>query len=226
MAILIIKTIFIYIFITLALRIMGKRQLGELQPAELVITILISNIATLSLEDINIPLLNSIIPIFTLVFCEVVVSVAVLKNNGLRKIISGNPCIIIRDGNIDQSELKDLRWSIDDLMEQLRAKGYFTIADIDLAIVETSGMLSVFPKFASRPVSAAMLNLPVKNQLDSPPQIIISDGTLVKDALRYCGVTENWLTKLLQKEGCPQNQVFLLLCDRKLNYTLVRKEYQ
>ena len=224
MAILIIKTIFIYLFITLALRMMGKRQLGELQPAELVITILISNIATLSLEDINIPLLNSVVPIFTLVFCEVVVSVLVLKNNGLRKIISGNPCIVIRDGEIDQSELKDLRWSLDDLMEQLRGKGYFTIADIDLAIVETSGMLSVYPKFASRGVSAAMLNLPAKNSIDSPPQVLISDGRLVKDALRYCGLNENWLDSTLRKEGCPPNEVFLLLCDRKRNYTLVRKD--
>src|SRR5699024_4709883 len=125
--------------IVFSLRIMGKRQLGELQPSELVATILVSNIATLPIEDTNIPLLAGIVPILTLVSFEVILSSITLKSRMARKIVSGNPVIVIRDGRIDQKQMRSIRFSIDDLMEELRTNSIFDIRDVAFAIVETTG---------------------------------------------------------------------------------------
>ena len=143
MAIVMIRTILLYLLITLALRIMGKRQLGELQPSELVTTILVSNIATLPVEDTGIPLLAGIIPIFTLMCFEVFTSYIVLKNKRIRRVVAGNPVIVIRDGQIRQQELEKLRLNIDDIMAQLRAQNIFDIREVSFAVVETTGSLSV-----------------------------------------------------------------------------------
>lgn len=134
-----LRTMILYIVIVVAVRIMGKRQLGELSPTELVITILISNIATLPIEDTNIPLTAGLVSIFTLVACEVLVSGILLKSPKMRKIVSGSPRVLIRDGVIDQKQLSDLRLSIDDLTAQLRGQGCFDINQVAFAVVETTG---------------------------------------------------------------------------------------
>lgn len=224
MGILIIRTVILYAVIVCALRIMGKRQLGELQPSELVVTILVSNIATLSIEDANVPLLGSIMPIFTLVVCEVMASVLILKFSGLRKIISGNPCIIIRDGVIDQRIMRELRWSVDDLMEQLRIGNIFDIGEVSCAIVETSGSLSIFKKYESRNATAGMLKIPIENECDSPPMIIISDGKYVEDALRFCNVKRGWVEEQLAGQGLKPDDVFLMTCNRRAQYYISVKD--
>lgn len=218
MGILLVRTITLYIVIVCALRIMGKRQLGELQPSEFVVTILVSNIATLSIEDANVPLLGSILPIFTLVVCEVAASFIILKSNLLRKIISGNPCIIIRDGVVDQRIMSELRWSIEDLMEQLRIGNVFDIGEVSCAIVETSGKLSIFKKFASREATAGMLELPINNECDSPPMTIISDGKYVPDSLDFCNIKREWVDGVLEKRKLTVSDVFLMTCNRRAQY--------
>lgn len=224
MSILLIRTIIVYILVVFSLRVMGKRQLGELQPSELVVTILISNLATLSIEDTNVPLLGSILPIFMLVICEVAVSIITLKSNGIRKFISGNPRIVIRDGIIDQSELRTLRWSIDDLMEQLRTNNIFDVNEVSFAIVETSGNLSAYLKYADRPVTAQVMNIPTPGEGDSPTQIIISDGVMVPDSLNFCNLRQEWLDKVLGEKNLTPHDVFLMTCNRQADYKIILKE--
>jgi len=218
------RTILIYFAVIAALRIMGKRQVGELAPAELVVTIMISNIATLSIEDVNIPLLGSILPIFVLVGCEVIESFFSLKSRIMRRLFEGSPRVVIRDGVIDQNELKDLRWSLDELTEQLRQKDIFDIREVSFAIVETSGALSAYQKFHARPVSTQMLNLPADGEPDAPPLTVISDGSLDEDALRFLNLRREWLDKILAEKQLAIEDIFILTCDRRAQYSLVEKE--
>ncbi len=224
MGVTVLRTVVLYSCIVLALRIMGKRQVGELEPAELVITILVSNIATLSIEDTNIPLLGSILPIFTLVCCEVLASVLMLKSRAARRFISGNPCILIRDGILDQKEMRALRWSIDDVTEQLRAQGIFDIRDVSFAVVETAGTLSAYQKYAARPVTAQAMNLSPAGEPDSPPMTVICDGKLDRDALHYLGLDEAWVQSVLRQHGLAVRDIFIMTGDRLGKYDIQRKE--
>lgn len=223
MGVLLIRTVILYVIIVFVLRVMGKRQLGELQPSEFVVTILVSNIATLSIEDANVPLLGSVLPIFMLVICEVAASLIILKSDRMRKIITGNPCIIIRDGVIDQKVMRDLRWSIEDLMEQLRTGNIFDIGEVSCAIVETSGKLSIYKKFESREVTAGMLQTPIGNACDSPPMTIVSDGKYVPDALNFCNIKEEWVENELKKKKLTVNDVFIMTCNRRAQYFIAEK---
>lgn len=224
MGVLLLRTVIVYIVIVFSLRIMGKRQLGELQPSELVVTILVSNLATLSIEDTTVPLLGSILPIFALVTCEVLVSVIILKSNAARKFISGNPRIVIRDGVIDQREMRNLRWTIDDLMEQLRGINIFDIGEVSFAIVETSGNLSAYPKYAARPLTPETVGLPTPGEGDSPTLVLISDGKVVSDALNFLNLRREWLDKVLTEKKIEIRNVFLMTCNRKAEYTIIPKE--
>ena len=220
MGVILIRTIILYALIIFALRVMGKRQIGELQASELVVTILVSNIATLSIEDMNVPLLVSVLPIFTLMACEVAASVMTMKSQALRKIISGNPCIIIRDGVIDQRVMKELRWSTEDLMEQLRIDSIFDVGEVSCAIVETSGKLSVFKKFESREATAGMLKIPIENECDSPPMTVISDGKFVPDAFNFCNIKREWVEQELEKQNLTAADIFLMTLNRRAQYYL------
>lgn len=218
------KTVILYALIILSLRLMGKRQLGELQPTEFVITILVSNIATLPIEDIDIPLLTGVLPIMTLVCCEVVMSAVSLKWKRARRVISGSPKIIIRDGVIDQREMRELRFSIDDLMAQLRQNNIFDVCDVAFAVVETTGQLSVYPRFEARGVTAGMLCLPAKGEEAAPPVVMISDGILVPHALEYCNLRPEWLEKILDEQQMHISEIFLMTCNRQAAYHIVKKE--
>ncbi len=224
MLIVLIRTIILYFIIVLGTRIMGKRQLGELQPSDLVITILISNIATLPIEETEIPLVTGIIPILTLVCFEVFSSALSLKSPLARRLISGRPIVIIQNGRLNQKEMRDLRFSLDDLMEQLRGSGIFDLSEVQLAIVETTGKLSIYQKFPYRPATAQTLQIPPPPGQDNPPRVIISDGVLQKKALAACNLSERWLAGVLQAEGCTVQEVFLLSAGSGADYLLVKKE--
>lgn len=201
---------------------MGKRQIGELQPSELVITILVSNIATLPLEDLNIPLIMGILPILSLVCFEVIMSWISLKSKSIRRIVSGSPKIIIRDGVLDQKVLKDLRFSVDDLMTALRGNNIFDIADVQFAVVETNGGVSVYEKYAQRNVKNTDLNL--ADDSSDPPVIIISDGKLIPQGLDESGLERQWLYDLTKRKHIGISDIFLLTADKKGKYTLIKKE--
>jgi len=218
------RTIIIYIIIVAGLRIMGKRQLGELQPSELVVTIMVSNIATLSIEDTNVPLLGGVIPILTLVCFEVFISYLTLKSRKARTIISGSPRMLIKDGVIIQQEMKNLRFSIDDLMEELRINNVFDIRDVAFAIVETNGKLSIYQNFNARNVTPEMLNISPASNDNAPPVVVISDGEVIEQSLAYCNLRREWLDKTLEQNGCNISDVFLMTCDRHADYFIVKKD--
>lgn len=221
MAILFIRALIVYIVVIFSVRLMGKRQLGELQPSELVITILVSNIATLSLEDTEIPLIRGILPILALVCFEVIVSWGSLKSVKLRRLISGSPKIIIREGEIDQEMLHALRFSVDDLMSTLRTSGVFSVDEVQFAIVETNGSVSVYQKSEEQPATKKDVHT-VQRDLD-PPQIIIADGQLREKALEAIGQDEKWLRAVLRSKDLELEEVFLLTADKACSYHVVRR---
>lgn len=202
---------------------MGKRQIGELQPSELVITILVSNIATLPIEDITLPIITGIIPIISLVCFDVIMSSITLRSRRIRRIVSGNPRIIVSGGVIDQKSLKQLRFSLDDLMESLRGQGIFDISEVQYAIVETTGQISVLQKKDYQPLTLDITEN--KNAAsEDPPQIVINDGIVLKKSLKLVGLNEQWLNNILNKNKLRPDDVFLLSADKDKNYTLVRKD--
>lgn len=192
-----IRTVILYICVVTAMRVMGKRQLGELQPSEFVIALMISELASIPISEKDIPLYNGIIPIAALVLLELVFSVLVIKSELMRKIITGSPVQIIKDGKLIMKDLKRLRICIDDILEQLRLAGYSTLSEIDSAIIETNGQLSIIPKESSRPVVCSDLNLSPKQT--HVPHTIIADGVLRKKNLQGAGLSENQLRKKLKK---------------------------
>lgn len=217
------RTLIIYFVIIVCLRIMGKRQLGELQPSEFVIAILISNIATLSIEDTDIPLIGAVVPIITLMSAEVILSFITLKSGKAQILVSGNPVMIIRNGKIDQKSMRDLRFSIEDLMSQLRINGIFDIQDVAWAIVETNGQLTVYPKFEAQPITPKTIVEPESGS-DTPPMVLISDGVLCSKTLSACNLTKKWYEGVLKKENLSEKEIFLMTCDPSAKYYIVKKE--
>lgn len=217
------RTFLLYILVIFCLRFMGKRQIGELQPSELVTTIVISNIAAIPIENLGSPLINGVVPIIMLACFEVILSAINLKSKFFRRIISGTPMMVIRNGTVDQQALRDIRFSIDDLMEQLRGSGYFNLDEIAYAIVETNGQVSVYNKFDSRPVTCGDLGIKAP-QVDGLPVVIISDGIIEKRALAFCNVDQKWLDDILKKEGKSAKDIFIMTCDISRDYIIIPKE--
>ncbi len=221
MNIVFIRALILYIIVIFSVRLMGKRQIGELQPSELVITILVSNIATLPLEDLNIPLVMGILPILSLVCFEVIMSWLSLKSKRLRHAVSGSPKVIIRDGVLDQKVMEDLRFSVDDLMTALRGNSIFDIADVQFAIVETNGSVSVYEKYAQRNVKNTDLNL-TGTSMD-PPVIIVSDGKLITQGLNETGLKKQWVYDLIERKHIEISDIFLLTADKNGTYNLIKR---
>lgn len=220
--IMLFRAAILYFLVIVALRMMGKRQLGELQPSELVVTILISNIASIPIADLSLPMVAGILPITVLVFLELVIANLSLRFPKFRRTVTGNPVMVIREGKIDQKALHLLRFSIDDLMEGLRGQGYFDVRQVYSAVVETTGNLSVLPKFENQPVQASMLN--IKGMDENPPAILICDGEISESK----NFAKPWnlqrLEKILKADGVSASDVFLFLADDNGSYTLIRKE--
>ncbi len=197
MIISLIRTIILYFFLLFMMRIMGKRQLGQLEPFDLVTALMISELGVLPMEDNRIPLTNSVVPIITIVMLQVITSFLQLKSEKIRSIFNGEPSILIKDGKVDIDELKNQRFNLDDLLEELRLNGYFNIADIHYAILETNGTISVMPKECIAPITPKHLNVDIK---DKPlPLIVVSDGVINKYNLSELHQNETWLKKQLRK---------------------------
>ena len=217
-----IRSVVLYLCIMLFMRLMGKRQLGELQPAELVISVLISNIVSLPVEDPNVPLLMGIIPVAMLVGLELIVSVLRLRFRSIRTLMGGNPVVIIHNGVLDQGALKTLRFSIDDLMESLRSQGIFDLSQIQYAIVETNGTVSILPYEKDSPATPT----PLKLTLAPPevPVVVISDGMVLEDGIGGAYMSRKQLNRILEKEQVSVRDVFLFSADKSHRYTLIQKE--
>ncbi len=221
MLVVFIRAVLLYFLVIFCMRLMGKRQLGELQPSELVTTILISNIAALPIEDTNIPMILGAVPILALVMFEFVVSALSLKSKRFRGFFSGNPVVIIKDGIINQKQLKKLRFSIDDLMEALRENGIFDIKDVNYAIVETTGKVSVLQKYTAQTITPEMLGI---NGADKkPPLVVISDGTVISSALEIFGFSMDWLNRKLKAKNLNVKDVFLMTINESGEEYVVTK---
>ncbi len=222
MIISVIRTILLYIVIILAIRIMGKRQIGELQTSELVVTLLISDIAAIPMQNTEQSLLSGIVPILIPIVCEIIISFLMLKRAGFRRIICGKPIVIISDGKINQSEMHRLRMSTEDLSEELRQQGIFNIEDVGFAIVETNGKLSVLKKPEKDIPTAEELG--IKTNDKGLEVVVISDGEISKYSLKICGLNRDWLFDILKKENTELNDVFLMIANRQGEYKIIEKE--
>lgn len=222
MAITIIRAAILYIFVILMVKLMGKRQIGQLQPAEFVITILISEIVTVPMQDNSLPLLSSVMAVLLLVSLEILLSSASLKFMKLRTAVEGNSIIVIRDGTIDQQQLKRLRLTIDDLIEALRQKDVFDISDVQYAIVETNGTLSVLLKPEKQTVTAEMLNInPVNRGMTCT---VISDGEIKKPAFKECDLTEEQLLKIIKNKSLKIEDIMLMTADKSGKINVIRRD--
>lgn len=214
MFIVLIRTIILYFIVVAAMRLMGKRQIGELQPFELVIAIMISELASLPMQDTRIPLLHGIIPIVTLLVLQVSLSILQLKSEKARYVICGKPSIIIRQGKIDIKQMKEQRLNITDLLEELRLQGYYDIEEIQYAILETNGKLSIIPKTELSPVTKQDMN--IQTSQDELPVPLILDGKIHYHNLRAINQNIAWLENQLQENNIPSaEKVFVALLDSK-----------
>ena len=213
MLVLMVRTLILYSIVVLSMRIMGKRQIGEMQPSELVVAIMISDLASVPMQSIDIPLLSGIIPVLTLIVAEVLMSFVSLKSRPLRRVITGEPSIIIYNGHVNEQELEKLRFNTNDLLEQLRISGYPNIADVEVAVLETNGQLSIIPKAYARTVTVEDLELKTPKR-ECLPYMLISDGELNRTELSRSGKTEEWLQKTLKKRGISSySEIFIASLD-------------
>jgi len=194
-----LRTVFFYFFLLLVLRLMGKRELGSLGPLELVITFIMAEAAAIPIENPERPLVYGIIPILTLMALELILSKLCLISATWRHLISGRPTVVIENGRFVVREMRRLRYTINDLLEQLRQKGYDSLSDVDTAILESNGELSVLPKEAARPLRLADIGLAGSG---IKPCVLVIDGQVQKEDLAKCGIDEAALHALLQRHGC------------------------
>ncbi|KAB3534089.1 DUF421 domain-containing protein [Alkaliphilus pronyensis] len=198
MLIIFARAFILYFIVVIVMRMMGKRQIAQMQPFELVITIMIAELAATPMENASIPLINGIIPILTLLSVQVLVSYLSLKSERLREIICGKPSILIYKGKIVQSEMKRLRINMNDLLEQIRGKDYPNLSDIEYAILETNGQISIMPKPEKKQlIKEDMKMQPPKEEL---PVTVVIDGQLVKKNLKKAGVDKDYVLKQLKMQ--------------------------
>lgn len=211
MCVVLIRSVMLYILVIFAVRLMGKRQLGELQPSELVITILVSNIATLPIEDVDIPIMVGVTPILVLVCFEVIISWADMHFPKLRRLISGSPKIVVRGGCIERDILKELRFSVDDLLMALRSKDIFDLDEVQYAIVETTGSISVMKKRSAESPVRSDMGIYAENS--DPPVLIISDGKFIVEAIRSVKYSRSAVEILLDANGISLAEVFIMTVE-------------
>ena len=217
------RTIIIFTVLLLCMRILGKRQLGELELSELVVSVLVADLASLPLQDIGIPLMNGLVSILTLFCLELILSGVTLRSQKLRAALFGKPCFLIEKGTINQKEMHRCRFSVDELAEELRRQSVTDLSTVEYAILETDGTLNVILTPAERPVTAGQLRCAEPET--GYPYILISDGTVLRENLRKCGKTEEWLRGECRRQGVKSpEQVFLLTCDTTGNVYFAKRE--
>ncbi|MBQ1183904.1 MAG: DUF421 domain-containing protein [Clostridia bacterium] len=220
----VLRTLIMYFVIIAAIRLMGKRQIGDMQPTEHVITILMSEIAAIPIQDIEIPIIYGILATGTLVILEIITSFVAMKSINFRRIIYGRSAVIIENGNIDQKMLKKLRMTVPDLMEVLRNQEVFDLNEVAYAILETNGQMSVLlkPQFQTASVS----DLKGHSQPTTMPCLIVSDGKLLTKAMKKYGVTKEKVYCEVKNNHIKLKNVFLMTIDQNGKTTIVKKEKQ
>ena len=209
------RTVILYLLLVAGLRLTGKRQIGELEPVELVLTMLLSDLASVPMQDFSIPLVDGVIPILTLLSLSTLLSYGSLRSLRLRRLMCGEEAVIIRDGRILQQEMRRNRLTMDELLEELRSQGITDLKAVKFAVLETSGHLSVLPYAGHQSPSARQLGLPVEDNV-SLPTVLISDGRLLRRNLPASGKDEAWLRAELARQGAESAEdVFFLSVDER-----------
>ena len=222
MIISLIRTFLLYLVIIFAVRLMGKRQISELQTSELVVTLLISDIASIPMQNTGQPLVSGLVPIFMLVAIEIILSVLMLKSGRFRKVICGRPIVVINDGKIQQNELRRLRMTTEDLFEDLRQNSIVSISDVAYAIVETNGKLSVIKKPGKESVPPDMLQLVVPDT--GIETVVISDGVISETSAKLCKKSVAWVEGVLKGKNLTADQVFLMTANTAGDFQIIKKE--
>lgn len=203
---------------------MGKRQIGELEPSELVLTLIISDLAAVPMQDFGIPLVYGVLPIVTLLCLSMILSFCNLKSVRFRSLLCGQPAMIIREGRLVQRAMAKNRFTVDELYEQLRGQGITDLANVKYAILETSGKVSVLPYTKDSPMTPKVMGAEVSDDV-TLPVLLINDGHVMSENLRQSGYNETWLTKQLQERRLASpREVFLLTVDETGSVTCVAKE--
>ena len=207
------RTLLIYMILIATVRLMGKRQIGELEVTDLVTTLLLSEIAALPITDTNIPISHALIPMITLLFLEVASSIVLIRLPRLKTLVSARPTVVIREGALDQTALRAIRISMEELMGEIHQQGYSSLEQISDAILEKNGKFTILPKPAYAQPTVKELNLP--QQEDPLMHVVFSDGKCNRAGLSIIQKDEAWLARRLQKEGYAPKDLFCVTANRR-----------
>jgi uncharacterized membrane protein YcaP (DUF421 family) len=217
-----LRTLILYGVLIFVVRLMGKRQIGQMEPSEFVVTMLVANLASIPMQDGGIPLFSGLVPIVTVLGTELVLSALSMKSVPLRKLLCGKPVILIENGNILQQNLKKTRITLDELTGHLREKDVLDLQAVQFAILETNGNLSVFPYPKEKPASAKEAGVEVKKQY--LPVTIVSDGKLLKKNLQKARKNAAWVRRVLEERQAQIENTWLLTVDGSDRIVFFRKE--
>ena len=222
MLISLIRSVFLYLILILVIRLMGKRQIGQMEASEFVVTMLIADLASVPMQNNAISLFSGLVPILAVLALELILAASSMKWLGVRKLLCGRPVILIENGRISQRNLARTRVTLDELTGQLRAQGILDLGEVNYAILETNGQISVFPYAKHRPAAAADLGLsPADPAL---PYTVVSDGRVLRENLTLAGRDRAWLEGVLAGYGCALRDVFVLTVDRAGQIYFCKKE--
>ena len=217
-----IRTIVLYLVLILVIRLMGKRQIGQMEPSEFVVTMLVANLASIPMQDGSIPLYSGVVPIVTVLGVELVLSALSLRSVKLRRILCGKPVILVENGQLLQENLRKTRITLDELTGHLREKDVLDIRSVQYAILETNGNLSVFPYPKEKPASAKDAGIPARKQY--LPVTIVSDGHLFQENLQIAKKDAAWVQKVLAENKAELSETWLLTVDGADRVVFFRRE--
>ena len=217
-----LRTVVLHLVLIASIRIMGKRQIGQMEASEFVVTMLVANLAAIPMQDSGIPLYSGLVPILTVLGVELVLSWLILKSVRIRRFFCGKPVILIDNGKILQENLRRTRVTLDELMGHLREKDVLDIGAVQYAILETDGNLSVFPFPKDRPASAKEAGIEAKPQ--ALPVTVIEDGYFSAENLALTGKDEHWLENILEQNQATRQETFLLTVDKRNRIVFIKKE--
>ena len=203
-----IRGIIIYAIVFVIFRLMGKRQLGQLQPFEFVITLIIADLATIPMAEINIPIVHGIVPLVTISVLHFLIGFLSRKSIKMRKMFNGKPIVVINPNGVDYNELKRLNMDFNDLFEALRECNYFSPDQVQYAIIETNGKMTVLPNAENSPLTAN--DLKIEKEKTALPLMLVCDGKILKDNLQIAKVDDKFLNEQIKKAGAKKVQEILL----------------
>ena len=220
----VIRTLILIVVVTVAVRLMGKRTIGEMQASELVVTLLISDLAAVPMQEIGVPLLSGIVPIAVLVCVEIIISAVLLRNAKMWRVVNGSPVVVVRDGKVEQNALRELRMTNEDLFEGLRKSGVFKISSVKYAIVETDGQMSVL-QYASQ-IPAAAQDAGIEVSEDDMEFLVVSDGGIDQRSMTLAGTNEEMIRRAADENGVPMEEIFIMTASPAGKMKIVRREKQ